>query len=351
MTHRPVAPRTLRTPAPVRGRHIGPAHDDVAKMLAVVGYGSLDELTAAAVPAAIRRSRAWPCRPAAPRPRCWPSCARWPPATTVLHLDDRPGLLRHRSRPAVILRNVLENPAWYTAYTPYQPEISPGPARGAAQLPDHGRRPDRPADRRTPRCSTRRTAAAEAMTLMRRAAQVGKADRSCVDADCLPQTIAVVRTRAEPLGIEVRRRRPDADGPARRRRSSACCCSTRARPARSATCAPLVAAAHERGALVVGRRRPAGADAAARRRASSAPTSPSAPPSASACRWASAARTPATWRSAPGCERSAARPAGRRLASTPTATRPTGSRCRPASSTSAGRRRPATSAPRRCCSP
>ena len=103
--------------------------------------------------------------------------------------------------PPVLLRNILENPAWYTAYTPYQPEISQGRLEALlnfqtmvadltglevanASMLDEG------------------TAAAEAMTLMHRAVR-GTANRLAVDADVFPQTAAVLATRAEPLGIEI----------------------------------------------------------------------------------------------------------------------------------------------------
>src|SRR5947208_2274602 len=103
--------------------------------------------------------------------------------------------------PPVILRNVLENPAWYTAYTPYQPEIAQGRLEALinfqtavtdltgmeianASMLDEG------------------TAAAEAMTLMHRAFR-GSSNRLAVDVDVFTQTAAVLRTRAEPLGIEV----------------------------------------------------------------------------------------------------------------------------------------------------
>ena len=147
--------------------------------------------------------------------------------------------------PPVIQRNVLENPAWYTAYTPYQPEISQGRLEALlnfqtmvgdltgmdlanASLLDEG------------------TAAAEAMTLLRR---VTKAPGSVfvVDEDCHPQTIEVIRTRAEPLGIEVVVTDPAAPLPA------GCYGVLVQYPGSSGRVvdlAPLVAAAHEQGALV-----------------------------------------------------------------------------------------------------
>src|SRR6195952_419655 len=103
--------------------------------------------------------------------------------------------------PGVIKRNVLENPAWYTAYTPYQPEISQG--RLEALLNFRTAVSDLTGlDIANASMLDESTAAAEAMTLMRRTAK-SKSNRFVVDADTLPQTIAVIRTRAEPLGIDV----------------------------------------------------------------------------------------------------------------------------------------------------
>jgi glycine dehydrogenase len=180
------------------GRHIGPTAAEQRHMLDSLGYASLDELTAAALPEGT------------PRPGL-----RLPdPLTETQALAE---LRRMAGRnhvltsmiglgyydtitPAVIRRNVLENPAWYTAYTPYQPEISQGrleallnfqtmvadltalPWAGASLLDEA-------------------TAAAEAMTLAQRAAKKGHV--FLADADCLPQTLAVLRTRAEPLGIHL----------------------------------------------------------------------------------------------------------------------------------------------------
>ena len=127
--------------------------------------------------------------------------------------------------PPVILRNVLENPAWYTAYTPYQPEISQG--RLEALLNFQTMVSDltamdlaeRVAARRGERRRPRR------MAICQRLNPKG-GDTFFVDADCHPQTIEVVRTRAEPIGIDVVVGDPDAR-PARAPGCSACSCSTR----------------------------------------------------------------------------------------------------------------------------
>ncbi|SFD08848.1 aminomethyl-transferring glycine dehydrogenase [Streptomyces aidingensis] len=187
-------------PAAFASRHIGPDAADQAKMLAQVGYGSLDELTDAAVPAAIRATEALRLPPALGEPEVLAELRALAARNQVL--QPMIGLGYHGTfTPGVILRNVLENPSWYTAYTPYQPEISQGrleallnfqtvvadltglPTAGASLLDEA-------------------TAAAEAMTLSRR---VGRAGGTVylADRDCLPQTLAVLRTRAEPLGIEV----------------------------------------------------------------------------------------------------------------------------------------------------
>ena len=179
-------------------RHIGPSPDEQRRMLSAVGYSSLDELTEAALPAS-----------ASAAPLSLPPALTEAAALAELRrlagrnqvLTPMIGLGYYGTiTPAVIRRNILENPGWYTAYTPYQPEISQGrleallnfqtmisgltalPVAGASLLDEA-------------------TAAAEAMTLARRAA--GRGHVFLADADCLPQTLSVLRTRAEPLGIEL----------------------------------------------------------------------------------------------------------------------------------------------------
>jgi glycine dehydrogenase len=190
----------LEAGRPFADRHIGAVADERAKMLAALGYGSLAELMRAALPDAIRDET----------PLDLPAAGSEPEVTAELRvlaarnrvLTSMIGLGYHGTvTPPVIRRNVLENPAWYTAYTPYQPEISQGrlealltfqtmvadltglPVAGASLL-DEG------------------SAAAEAMLLARRAGR-SPGRIYLVDADCLPQTLAVLATRAEPLGIEL----------------------------------------------------------------------------------------------------------------------------------------------------
>ncbi|MDT0343836.1 aminomethyl-transferring glycine dehydrogenase [Streptomyces litchfieldiae] len=200
MTVRHIPLSALEQGTPFAARHIGPDPAAEAKMLAQVGFGSLDELTAAAVPEAIRTTEAMRLPEARDEAAVLAELRALAARNTVLH--SMIGLGYYGTfTPPVILRNVMENPAWYTAYTPYQPEISQGrleallnfqtvvsdltglPTAGASLL-DEG------------------TAAAEAMALSRRVGKV-KDGVFLVDADCLPQTIAVVQTRAEPTGVDV----------------------------------------------------------------------------------------------------------------------------------------------------
>nr|BFE78968.1 hypothetical protein GCM10020093_015690 [Planobispora longispora] len=327
---------------PFATRHIGPDADARSRMLEAVGFGSIADLVAVAVPESIR----------AEDPLALPAAASESEAIGELRalaarnsvLTSMIGLGYHDTiTPAVIRRNLLENPGWYTAYTPYQPEISQG--RLEALLNFQTVVSDLTGlDVAGASLLDEATAVAEAMTLARRAGKAAS-DVFVVDADALPQTKAVLRTRAEPLGIELVEsdlsgELPECFGVLVQYPGA----SGRLRDVRG-----VVAAARERGALVV-----AAADLLALTLLASpeswGPTSRSAPRSASASRSASAARTRPTWRSARACSGRcpAASSASPR---TPTGAPPTGWRCRPASSTSAGRRRPATSAPPRCCSP
>ena len=180
-------------------RHLGPSSSDVEAMLGTLGYASLDELTDAAVPAAIRLTE--PLRLPAPlsefevQRRLTGLAARNTPGTAMIGLGYSGTVT-----PPVIRRMVLENPAWYTAYTPYQPEISQGrlealanfqtmvadlsglPVAGASLL-DEG------------------TAVAEAVAVAHRVSRKGGA--VVVDANLLPQSLAVLRTRCLATGIEV----------------------------------------------------------------------------------------------------------------------------------------------------
>ncbi|WP_414944983.1 aminomethyl-transferring glycine dehydrogenase [Amycolatopsis sp. cmx-11-32] len=181
-------------------RHIGPSESEQAKMLAEVGYGSLDALMRAAVPSAIRITRDLELPPAASEESAIAElralAALNKPMTQMIGLG-----FHDTVTPAVIRRNVLENPAWYTAYTPYQPEISQGRLEA---LLNFQTMVSELAGLATANASLldESTAVAEAVMLMRRVSK-SKTNKVVLDAECLPQTIAVVRTRAEAMGIEV----------------------------------------------------------------------------------------------------------------------------------------------------
>ena len=189
-------------------RHIGPDSTAVKAMLEVIGVESLDELARRSLPAgildAVTDSGAAPgldqLPPAASEAEALAELRELADQNTVSVSMIGQGYYDTYT-PPVLLRNVLENPAWYTAYTPYQPEISQGRLEALlnfqtmvadltglevanASMLDEG------------------TAAAEAMTLMHRAVK-GNANKLAVDVDVFAQTAAILATRAEPLGIEI----------------------------------------------------------------------------------------------------------------------------------------------------
>jgi glycine dehydrogenase len=182
-------------------RHIGPSAAEQRRMLESVGYGSLDELMDAAIPEVIRWHDGLDLPPAATEEETLAELRALASRNTVA--VSMIGLGYHGTHtPAVIRRNVLENPAWYTAYTPYQPEISQG--RLEALLNFQTMVADL-TGLTTANASMldEATAAAEAMTLARRASK-STSQVYVVDADALPQTLSVIQTRAEPLGLDVR---------------------------------------------------------------------------------------------------------------------------------------------------
>ncbi|HWC22542.1 MAG TPA: aminomethyl-transferring glycine dehydrogenase [Flexivirga sp.] len=182
-------------------RHIGPTDDDVSSMLGLLGYSTMEDLLATAVPAGIRAAEALAVEAAPSEPAVIEELRAKADRNQVL--TSMIGLGYYGTHtPAVVRRNILENPAWYTAYTPYQPEISQGrleallnfqtvisdltglPTAGSSLLDEA-------------------TAVAEAMTLMRRGSKAAKDAVLLLDAQLMPQSIAVVQTRASALDIEV----------------------------------------------------------------------------------------------------------------------------------------------------
>ena len=186
--------------SPFAARHIGPDDRDQRRMLAAIGVATRDELIAAVVPPAILRRTPMALPPPAGEAEALAELRALAARNTVLKSHIGQGYHPCHT-PPVILRNVLENPAWYTAYTPYQAEISQGRLEMLVNF-------------QTMVCDLtamdvanasmldEATAAAEAMTLARRSVK-SRSNTIVVAGDAHPQTIEVVRTRAETLGITV----------------------------------------------------------------------------------------------------------------------------------------------------
>ncbi|KUJ81465.1 glycine dehydrogenase (aminomethyl-transferring) [Microbulbifer flavimaris] len=182
-------------------RHIGPDEAQVKEMLETLGVASLEELIEKTVPAAIRKTDELDLADAVNEEEALAELRGLAQRNKIYRTFI--GMGYHDTiTPNVILRNVLENPGWYTAYTPYQPEIAQGRLEGLlnfqqmimdltgmelanASMLDEG------------------TAAAEAMAMCKRQAKRNKSNVFFVDADCHPQTIAVIKTRAEHFGFEI----------------------------------------------------------------------------------------------------------------------------------------------------
>src|SRR5436190_251921 len=191
-----------RHPDRFADRHIGPDTRDVMAMLEVLGKGSLDALMDATVPSAIRMTRPLDLPPGRSEHGLLQELQQIAAKNQVFRSYLGMGY-SDTVTPAVIQRNILENPGWYTQYTPYQPEISQGrleallnfqtamidltglPVANASLLDEA-------------------TAAAEAMALIHRVKGGGGRETFLVADDCHPQTIDLVKTRATPLGITVK---------------------------------------------------------------------------------------------------------------------------------------------------
>src|SRR6202040_1136518 len=182
-------------------RHIGPSPRDVSAMLETVGAKSLAALMAETLPSSIRQQAPLDLGTALSETEALAHMRELASQNQVFASLIGQGY-SGTILPPVIQRNILENPAWYTAYTPYQPEISQGRLEALLTF-------------QTMICELcmldianaslldEATAAAEAMAMARRVAK-SHTKAFFVDAECHPQTIAVVRTRAEPLGWAIK---------------------------------------------------------------------------------------------------------------------------------------------------
>ncbi len=180
-------------------RHIGPSPAEMDEMLKAVGVATLDQLIEETIPATIRQGK----------PLTWAPLAEHELLAKMRAVAAKNKVMTSligqgyygTVTPPAIQRNILENPAWYTAYTPYQPEIAQGRLEALlnyqTMVADLTGLPVANAS-----LLDEATAAAEAMTMAERSAK-SKARAFFVDEHCHPQTIAVIRTRALPLGIEI----------------------------------------------------------------------------------------------------------------------------------------------------
>ncbi|PXW34071.1 UNVERIFIED_CONTAM: glycine dehydrogenase (decarboxylating) alpha subunit /glycine dehydrogenase (decarboxylating) beta subunit [Williamsia faeni] len=237
------------TGTPFTDRHIGPDAGELDRILALVGASSLDDLARQVVPAGIldtpEDNGLDILPPAISEHEVLAELAALAGENTVA--TSMIGLGYYDTlTPPVLIRNIIENPAWYTAYTPYQPEISQG--RLEALLNFQTMVSDLTGmEVANASMLDESTAAAEAMTLLRRAGK-SKSPRFLVDADLFPQTAAVIATRAQPLGIEIvtadlTAGLPDGE-------FFGVLAQTPTATGRVIDSAALIEAAHERGALV-----------------------------------------------------------------------------------------------------
>jgi glycine dehydrogenase len=198
--------KQLQNPTEFVARHIGPNTQDQQQMLRLLDCNNLYQLIEQVVPKSILTEQSLELDV---------SCSEVQALAELQQIAQKNQIFKSfigqgyygTLTPAVIQRNILENPAWYTAYTPYQPEISQGRLEALfnfqtmvtdltgldianASMLDEG------------------TAAAEAMALCQRVSR-SKSQRFYIDSDCLPQTIEIIQTRAQPLGIEVEVGRPE----------------------------------------------------------------------------------------------------------------------------------------------
>ncbi|MBK9133390.1 MAG: aminomethyl-transferring glycine dehydrogenase [Betaproteobacteria bacterium] len=190
----------LENAAEFATRHIGPDAADERHMLSAIGAASRRALVDAVVPGSIRRAQPMQLPPAATEAAALAELKALAAKNRVLKSFIGQGY-HGTFTPAVIQRNILENPAWYTAYTPYQAEISQGRMEALVNFQQMVCDLTGMAIANASMLDEA-TAAAEAMTLARRSVKSGS-DTILVADDCHPQTIEVVRTRAEPLGLEV----------------------------------------------------------------------------------------------------------------------------------------------------